>query len=110
LVALARSVAASICARLISPSARSAAISSLARPAINALNVFFLQANLHSSASLHGTIAMSEGIGGVLGTMACGWDWRGSTQARLSAGELCGVLKELGLAKSNPIQLSPPPL
>jgi hypothetical protein len=41
--------------------------------AINALNVFFLQANLHSSASLYWTIAMSEGIGGVLGTMACGW-------------------------------------
>jgi hypothetical protein len=27
----------------------------------------------HCSASLYGTIAMSEGIGGVLGTMACGW-------------------------------------
>lgn len=48
-------------------------ITVLGAAAINALNVFFLQANLHSSASLYGTIGMSEGIGGVVGTMACGW-------------------------------------
>lgn len=41
--------------------------------ALNALNVFFVQVNLHSSASLFGTIGMAEGIGGLLGTLAAGW-------------------------------------
>lgn len=41
--------------------------------AVNAVDVFFLVTNLHSSASLYGTIGMAEGIGGVLGTVACGW-------------------------------------
>jgi MFS family permease len=41
--------------------------------ALNALNVFFVQADLHASATLYGTIGMAEGIGGLAGTMAAGW-------------------------------------
>lgn len=41
--------------------------------ALNALDVFFLQANLHASASWYGTLSMAEGIGGLAGTVAAGW-------------------------------------
>jgi predicted MFS family arabinose efflux permease len=49
------------------------AITVLGAAAFNAVNVFFLLTNLHASASLYGTIGMSEGIGGLLGTVAFAW-------------------------------------
>jgi MFS family permease len=40
--------------------------------ALNALNVFFVRADLHASATLYGTIGMAEGIGGLAGATAAG--------------------------------------
>jgi MFS family permease len=40
---------------------------------LGALNVFFIQTNLHQSASLYGTIGLAEGIGGLLGGLMTGW-------------------------------------
>ena len=44
----------------------------LGASALNALDVFFIQANLHASARLYGTLGMAEGIGGLLGALAAG--------------------------------------
>jgi Transmembrane secretion effector len=49
--------------------------------ALNTLDVFFLQANLHASASLYGTLGMALGIGGIAGALASG-----RIAARLGAG------------------------
>jgi MFS family permease len=66
----------------------------LGAAAINTLNVFFLQANLHSNASLYGTIGMAEGIGGVLGTLACA-----RVLPRIDSGKaFCAGLALAGLA------------
>jgi MFS family permease len=66
----------------------------LGAAAINALNIFFLQANLHTSASFYGTTSMAEGVGGVLGTVAVGW-----VIARAGAGRnFCAGLVLAGLA------------
>jgi Na+/melibiose symporter-like transporter len=51
--------------------------------ALNTLDVFFLQANLHASASRYGTIGMAMGIGGILGALASG-----RIAARLGAGKV----------------------
>ncbi len=62
--------------------------------AINVVNVFFLQVNLHSSASLYGTFGMAEGVGGVLGTLLAAW-----VIARLHAGKaFCAGLILAGVA------------
>jgi MFS family permease len=58
-------------------------ITVLGAGALNSLNVFFIQVNLHSSASMYGTIGMAEGIGGVLGTLAAGW-----VMTRIGAGRV----------------------
>lgn len=49
--------------------------------ALNTLDVFFLQANLHAGASLYGTLGMALGIGGIIGALASG-----RIAARLGAG------------------------
>ena len=51
--------------------------------ALNTLDVFFLQANLHARASLYGTIGMALGIGGVAGALASG-----RISGRLGAGKV----------------------
>lgn len=58
-------------------------IALLGSGALNTLDVFFLQANLHASASLYGTIGMALGIGGVVGALASG-----RIAARLGAGRV----------------------
>ena len=66
----------------------------LGAAAINALNIFFLQANLHTSASFYGTTGMAEGIGGVLGTLVAG-----RVMPRAGAGRIfCAGLVLAGLA------------
>jgi MFS family permease len=44
----------------------------LGEAAINALAVFFLQSNLHSSPKFFGLLASAEGVGGVLGAVMAG--------------------------------------
>jgi Na+/melibiose symporter-like transporter len=69
-------------------------ITVLGAAAINALNIFFLQVNLHTNASFYGLTGMAEGVGGVLGTLAAGW-----AIARAGAGRIfCAGLVLAGLA------------
>lgn len=80
--------------RVLVATATGLCVTVLGAAAINALNIFFLQANLHTSASFYGTTGMAEGAGGVLGTLAAGW-----VIARAGAGRIfCAGLVLAGLA------------
>jgi MFS-type transporter involved in bile tolerance (Atg22 family) len=51
-------------------------ICTLGTSALNALGVFFLCDNLHTSVSWLGTLYAATGVGAIGGALACGWAGR----------------------------------
>jgi MFS family permease len=48
-------------------------IATMGTGALNSLDVFFLDENLHSPQRLYGLLSMAEGIGAIVGALSAGW-------------------------------------
>jgi MFS family permease len=58
-------------------------VATLGSGVLNALNVFFIQANLHVSQTFYGTLGMGEGAGAIAGALIAGWIIGRLTSARV---------------------------